>query len=242
MTRVVVFQQAPQENLGTLNDIFRASGLAVQVAHLYADVPKSMDWSSIIGLVVLGGPMNVDETRTYPFLKKEIQWIQQALTCQVPILGICLGAQLLAKTLGARVYPNAVKEIGWYDIHLTEASGDDALFLGLPGELVTFQWHGDTFDLPQGAVLLAFGPQCRHQAFRFGTHAWGLQFHPEMTVEMIDAWLSHPENAKDLSLFPDDRAETIRSKTPVMMRHYRTWTTTVLERFADCCTRRKSVS
>lgn len=242
MARIVVFQHAPQEHLGALHDIFRAAGLAVQVVPLYEDVPANMDWTSIIGLVVLGGPMNVEETRTYPFLKREIQWIKQALACEVPIFGICLGAQLLAKTLGARVYPNATKEIGWYEVHLTEASGVDPLFLGLPAELITFQWHGDTFDLPQGAVLLATGTKCRNQAFRFGTNAWGLQFHPEMTIEMIADWLFTPENAEDLSIFPSSHAETIRSKTPVMMRHYRAWTTTLLERFAECCNRRKNAS
>ena len=242
MARVVVFQQAPLEHLGSLDGIFRESGLAVQVVPLYKDVPSGMDWTSIIGLVLLGGPMNADQTRTYPFLKREIHWIKQGLACEIPILGICLGAQLLAKTLGSRVYPNATKEIGWYEVNLTEASGADPLFLGLPAELTAFQWHGDTFDLPQRAVLLATSRQCRNQAFRFGTNAWGLQFHPEMTAEMIDDWLSAPENAPDLSLFPDDYAETIRSKTPVMMRRYRVWTTTLLERFAECCARRKSAS
>lgn len=239
VTRVVVFQHVPHEHLGALNEIFRASGLAVQVVPLYAGRPRSMDWTGILGLVVLGGPMNVDETRTYPFLGRELQWIKQALTCEVPILGICLGAQLLAKALKSRVYPNPVKEIGWHPVHLTEASSSDFLFAGMPAELVTFQWHGDTFDMPQGAELLATARDCRHQAFRFGAHAWGLQFHPEMTNEMIEDWLSAPENAGDLSLLPKDEAESIRSKTPLMMRRYRTWTTTVLERFAECCGRRK---
>lgn len=240
VTRVVVFQHVPHEGLGALSEIFRVSNLAVQIVPLYADLPTGMDWTRILGLVVLGGPMNVNETRIYPFLRRELHWIKQALTCEVPILGICLGAQLLAKALGSRVYPNAVKEIGWHYVHLTEASSSDFLFSGMPAELVTFQWHGDTFDMPQGAELLATAQDCRHQAFRFGAHAWGLQFHPEMTNEMIEDWLSAPENAGDLSLLPNNEAESIRSKTPLMMRRYRTWTTTVLERFAECCGRRKS--
>lgn len=242
MSRVVVFQHVPREHLGALHGVFRASGLAVQVVPLYQEVPANLDWTGIIGLVVLGGPMNVDETRTYPFLKREIQWIKQALACEIPIFGICLGAQLLAKALGARVYQNPTKEIGWYEVRLTDASAVDPLFIGLPAELITFQWHGDTFEIPQGAVLLATGEECRNQGFRFGSNAWGLQFHPEMTVEMITDWLSAPENAQDLSCFASGYAERIRSKTPVMMRLYRTWTTTVLERFAACCGRRKNAS
>ncbi len=242
MSRVVVFQQTSHEPLGLLDDVFAAFGLTVQVIPLYKAVPDAVDWMGTLGLVVLGGPMNVDETDTYPFLKREVQWIREALASQVPILGICLGSQLLAKALGAAIYPNRTKEIGWYEINLTEQAAEDLLFLGLPASLIVFQWHGDTFDLPKGAVLLATSPQCRNQAFRMGDNAWGLQFHPEMTTDLIDRWLSLPGNAQDLSEFPPDHAQSVRSHNVVMMRHYRAWNTTVLERFAEICTRRKATS
>ena len=107
------------------------------------------------------------------------------MIADLPVLGICLGAQLLAKTLGARVYPNRVKEIGWYPIELTPAAADDPLF-AQSGAQTVFQWHGDTFDLPAGAVHLARSPLCENQAFRYGHNAYGLQFHIEMTAAMID--------------------------------------------------------
>ena len=118
--------------------------------------------------------------------------LSSRLAMDLPVLGICLGSQLLAKTLGARVYPNHVKEIGWYPVELTPAAADDPLF-AQSGTRTMFQWHGDTFDLPSGAVHLARSPACENQAFRYGRRAYGLQFHIEMTAAMIDDWLSVPE-------------------------------------------------
>src|SRR5204863_2879167 len=111
-------------------------------------------------------------------------------------LGVCLGAQLLAKAVGAEVYRHRQKEIGWYGIELTPEALDDPLFAGLPSTQTVFQWHGDTFDLPEGAVLLAKGATCRHQAFRLGRAAYGVQFHPEMTLEMVGDWLDQPSLAE----------------------------------------------
>ena len=134
--------------------------------------------------------MNVDEVEKYPHLAQEVEWIKQALAAGLPTLGICLGAQLLAKALGAKVYPNRVKEIGWYSAELTPHADRDPLFEGGGKQITVFHWHGDTFDLPPGTVRLAESKLCRNQAFRYGRSAYGLQFHIEMTAELIDSWLA----------------------------------------------------
>ncbi len=199
MNPVVVFQQVAHETLGTLAAAFENAGLTWRRVELYAQPPGAIDLDRSAGLVVLGGPMNVDQVEQYPFLRREVECLEQALAEGLPVLGICLGAQLLAKTLGTRVYPNGTKEIGWYEIELMPAAGDDALFGGCPTRQTVFQWHGDTFDLPSGAVHLARSPLCEQQAFRYGTNVYGLQFHVEVTAAMIEQWLAEPTNEEELA-------------------------------------------
>jgi GMP synthase-like glutamine amidotransferase len=133
-----------------------------------------------------------------PYLRQEIEIIQRAVSIGRPILGVCLGAQLIAKALGARVYGNPVKEIGWYPVHWTDAAPGDRLLQGLSGSDTVFHWHGETFDLPLGAELLACSALCRHQAYRVGKNIYGLQFHLEVTPEMIADWLRQDANCGDL--------------------------------------------
>ncbi len=179
MKPILVLQHVPHENMASLESYFHRAGLIWQYVELFRRVPARLDLAGAAGLVVLGGPMNVDEVNKFPYLAREVEWIRQAVAAELPLLGICLGSQLLAKALGAKVYPNAVKEIGWYEIELQPAASDDVLFAGSAARETVFQWHGDTFDLPPGAVHLALGRECRHQAFRYGRAAWGLQFHIE---------------------------------------------------------------
>jgi GMP synthase (glutamine-hydrolysing) len=151
-------------------------------------------------LIVMGGPMSVNDP--LPWLRQEERYLVQAISSGVPVLGICLGAQLLAKSLGSRVYPMGHKEIGWYSIRFTEAAAADPLFEGLPREEIVFEWHGDTFDLPAGAEKLAESDLCGNQAFRCGTNLYGLQFHPEVTPEIIDSWCCEDNNCGDLREAP----------------------------------------
>ena len=137
-------------------------------------------------LVVLGGLMSVNDP--LPWLRQEERYLMRAISSDVPVLGVCLGAQLLARCLGARVYAMERKEIGWHPVHLTEAGRDDPLFRGLPAEETVFQWHGDAFDLPHGSEKLASSDLCPNQAFRHGSNLYGIQFHPEVTPEIIAAW------------------------------------------------------
>jgi GMP synthase (glutamine-hydrolysing) len=142
------------------------------------------------GLVVMGGSMGVYEADRYPFLRDELRLIEDALQRDLPILGICLGSQLLAAALGAPVFPSGIKEIGWYPIEFDAEARRDPLFAGMPEHLEAFHWHGDTFQLPAGATRLASSKKTREQAFRYGQRAWGLQFHLEVTAPVVDAMTS----------------------------------------------------
>jgi GMP synthase-like glutamine amidotransferase len=136
-------------------------------------------------VIVLGGPMNVDEERRFPWLFEEKAALRRTVDAGIPVVGICLGSQLLARSFVAQVKRNPVKEIGWSAVTFTDEGKQDQMFSGLGGVLPVFQWHGDTFDLPDSAILLATSTLCAHQAFRVGKRAYGLQFHIEVKPHMI---------------------------------------------------------
>ena len=188
MPGVLVIQHVPHEGLGTLEDGFKQAGLAV--ASL--DAWRAKSWPSIKaidGLVVMGGPQGVYEQKQYPYLTNEIALLRDAVRAKKPVLGICLGAQLLAAALGAEVRPNHSKEIGWYPVMREPGADGDPLWDAFGQTETVFQWHGDTFDLPKGATQLASAPLCEQQAFRYGSNAYGIQFHIEITEAMIRAWI-----------------------------------------------------
>ena len=139
-------------------------------------------------IVLLGGPMNVYEEDRYPFLRGEDLFIKEAIQRGKHILGICLGAQLIAKSLGAKVTKSPVREIGWCEVSLTEEGSKDLLFAALPKAFPVFQWHEDTFEIPKWGKRLATSTAVPNQAFRYGDNAYGLQFHLEVTMEMIREW------------------------------------------------------
>jgi GMP synthase (glutamine-hydrolysing) len=182
--------------------------------------------------------MNVDETKRYPPLASETGWIRDAVDAGLPVLGICLGSQLLAKALGARVYANRVKEIGWYPLEMMPAAQADHLFEGCEATPTVFQWHGDTFDLPSGAVHLACSAACPHQAFRYGETAYALQYHLEVTPEQIDEWLVQPDNYRELAGLSYIDPDEIRRRTPLEMPALAALGDRVLSRFAELCAER----
>ncbi len=232
--RVFVLQHVPHETLGGLEPLLVGAGVAWQPVRLFEHAPRELPWDEAAGLVVLGGPMNVDAHASHPFLAQEQAWIRAALQRDLPVLGICLGAQLLARALGARVFPHAVKEIGWYDVDIV-APSDDPLFGGLPGRHTVFQWHGDTFELPAGAVQVARGEQCTQQAFRYGAQAYGLQFHVEVTAEMVAHWLDEPQNRQELQGVDYLDARHIRRLLPTAIREVESLGRQVLSRFVALC-------
>ncbi|MFT3825648.1 MAG: type 1 glutamine amidotransferase [Chitinophagaceae bacterium] len=144
--------------------------------------------SSFDMLVIMGGPMGVYEEQQYPWIKTEKAFIKDAIDAGKKVFGICLGSQLIAAALGAEVYPNKEKEIGWWPV---QKANDPAITNGIPDEFVTFHWHGDTFDLPQGAVHLFKTGACPHQGYAIGNNIAALQFHPEATAELVNQMLQH---------------------------------------------------
>ncbi|MBI2561383.1 MAG: type 1 glutamine amidotransferase [candidate division NC10 bacterium] len=186
----LVLQHVDCEDMGLWEDCCREAGIALEMVALHreAPIPPPHRFQAVISL---GGPMNVYEEETYPFLKAEDDFIRRVVSNGIPFLGICLGGQLLAKAVGGRVTRNPVKEIGWHAVELEQPGQRDPLFAGLPDRLPVFQWHGDMFSLPGGAVRLARSDACQNQAFRFGFGgiAYALQFHLEVTPRMIDRWV-----------------------------------------------------
>jgi len=192
MKRLLVFQHVPYEVLGKLDPMLRGAGFRIRYVNFGRDPDATPDVSKYDAMVILGGPMNVGQTDAYPHLKTEIQCIRDAIEQEMPILGICLGAQLIAAALGADVYANPVKEIGWYDVTPTQEGLRDPVVKHLAGHEQIFQWHGDTFAIPRGAVHLASSPHCPNQAFRFGEKIYGFQFHLEVDRPMVERWFTIP--------------------------------------------------
>ena len=172
-------------------------------------------------IIFLGGPMNVYEEDCYPFLRDEDLFIKEAIQRGKGILGICLGAQLIAKALGAKVFKAPAKEIGWYDVSLTKMGSRDPLFSILPETFPAFQWHGDTFEIPKSAKLIATSDFVLHQAFRYGQKVYGLQFHLEVTEEMIKEWMdTYEEEFKGLQVPPPFSKAEIMTETEIKIETY----------------------
>jgi len=184
----LIIKHVEIEGPGLIEDCLKQEKIPYRIVNLEtgARLPKIDDLSHI---VILGGPMNVYEEDRYPFLKDEDLLIKEAIQRGKTILGICLGAQLIAKALGAKVLKSAVREIGWYDVSLRDEGSKDACFSFLPRTFPVFQWHEDTFEIPKAGKLIATSEFVPHQAFRHGENVYGLQFHLEVTQEMILEWL-----------------------------------------------------
>ncbi|MDE2221758.1 MAG: type 1 glutamine amidotransferase [Candidatus Omnitrophica bacterium] len=185
---ILIIKHIDIEGPGTLGDFFKSQGQEFQIVELGAGDPLPADPHAYKAVVVLGGPMNVDEEDKYPFLKPENEFIRKVLEAEIPFLGICLGSQLLAKAAGAKVIQSPVKEIGWYHIRLTPEGQRDPLFKGFNAQDPVYHWHGDMFQIPDRGQLLATAQGCPHQALKVGPNAYGLQFHVEVTDRSIKEW------------------------------------------------------
>jgi GMP synthase (glutamine-hydrolysing) len=162
------------------------------------------DHGEVAGAVVMGGPMNVDETERFPALAAEREWLAEAVRRELPVLGICLGAQLLARALGAAVRPGEGPELGFAPVEVFDT--DDPVLGGLAPSTEVLHWHGDVFDLPAGATPLASSARTEHQAFRIG-NAWGALFHPEADFALVEAWLGVPEMIDEACAALGDKGE-----------------------------------
>ena len=198
--KVLAFRHVPFEGVGLIAPLLQERGIGCDFADLYQEGASVPDITAYAGLIVLGGPMSANDP--LPYLDRERALVAQAVGCGQPLLGICLGSQLIARCLGAEVHGNGKKEIGWFDIHFTEAAAEDTLFAGIPGPETVFHWHGDTWELPPGAERLAWSHACVNQAFRAGRNIYGLQFHLEVTPAMIADWQLQDENCGDVRELP----------------------------------------
>ncbi len=199
MSTILVIQHVPHERLGTFEDAFKSVGCTPVALNSYDAKAVWPKLSSVSGIVVMGGPQSVYQQDKYPYLTKELALLKEALAARMPILGVCLGAQLLAVALGAQVRANHSKEIGWYPVMREPAADGDPLCDAFGQTETVFQWHGDTFDLPKGAAPLFSAPLCDQQAFRYRDHVYALQFHLEVTEAMIRAWMQTPVNKAELA-------------------------------------------
>lgn len=189
MPTAVVIRHVAFEDLGLLAPILAGRGIGLQWVDAGVDDLASIDPARAALAVVLGGPIGVYETDRYPWLEAQLAWLRRRLQARRPTLGICLGAQMIAAALGARVYPGPVKEIGWEPLELTAAGRASALAPLDAASTSMLHWHGDTFDLPEGATLLARTRATAHQAFEWGGCALALQCHPEIDPARLERWL-----------------------------------------------------
>jgi GMP synthase (glutamine-hydrolysing) len=186
MKTCIALRHVPFESLGLLAPLVEERGLVTKILDVpIVELPKATIADAEL-VVILGGPISVYEEHLYPFLSEELAIIEQRLQNDRPTIGICLGAQLMARALGARVYPGTEKEIGWSELQLSDPGRKHAL-AAVAGKNV-LHWHGDTYDLPQGATLLASTEITPHQAFSWGKHSIGLQFHLEVAARELEAW------------------------------------------------------
>ncbi|MBL8628337.1 MAG: glutamine amidotransferase [Rhodospirillaceae bacterium] len=211
MTTVLAIRHVAFEDLGTLGDIFATR----KWTHRYVEA-GTVDWSALDPLaddlvVVLGGPIGVYEADDYPFLSKEIEFLKKRLAAEKPTLGLCLGSQLIAAALGAAVYPAGVKEIGWMPLQIVGVGQASPLKHLSAEQTFMFHWHGDTFDLPDDALLLASTEACKNQAFIWHDTVLALQCHPEVRARDLENWfIGH---AAELSATPGINARILRGDT-----------------------------
>ena len=194
---VLVLQHIACEPPGVYEDVLNERGAAIHRVELDEGDPLP-DWRTFDAIVAMGGPMGALDDDEHPWLVDEKRLIAEAVLSGLPFWGVCLGVQLLAASLGARVYPGSAPEVGVLPVVLTDDALADPVFAGTPRELLSLQWHGDTFDLPDGATRLAGSPAYPNQAFRVGTAAYGVQFHLEVSPELAREWADVPAYAESL--------------------------------------------
>ena len=234
MSRILVFQHVAAEPLGTLDPLIRRRGHRIKFVNFERQPEAVPNMDRYRGLVVLGGPMNVEDREHRAHLKTEIKVIEQALAQGKPVLGICLGAQLLAHALGAPIRRHSCGEIGWFDLDTTLHGRDDAVTASLGTRSPVFQWHNYTFDIPAGATHLARTQRCENQAFRYGSNAYGFQFHLEVDPALVGRWLDLPAYRKELiAAGLGDDIESIRERTGTAMADLRDRSEAVFNRFLD---------
>jgi GMP synthase (glutamine-hydrolysing) len=233
MSRILVFQHVAAEPLGTLDPLIRGRGHRIRFVNFDRQPDAEPNVDRYRGLVVLGGPMNVEDHAHRQHLRTELRAIERMLAQGKPVLGICLGAQLLAHVLGAPVQRNPEPEIGWYRLQTTEAGRRDPVLSAMGDGIPVFQWHSYRFEVPQGATHLARTDSCESQAFRYGDSAYGFQFHLEMDQPLIERWLANPAYREELAALGHTDEAAIRAHTREHIAAMQATADTVFSSFLD---------
>jgi GMP synthase-like glutamine amidotransferase len=230
MTRVLALQHTWDDPTGTLGEMLAHYGIDCDTVDVEKHpLPAIEGYDAFISL---GGPQHAGADEKHPYLVEEKALIRKVVERDMPYLGICLGGQLLAHVLGGPVRRHHLTEIGFYEVQLTENGKTDPLFQGLPGYQQVIHWHEDIFELPRGAVQLATSEDTPNQAFRFGRRAYGLQYHIELTPEMLDTWLTYPQYRQEIiSILGPDVPEHIQGERAARYPVYRAHTMQVFENF-----------
>jgi GMP synthase (glutamine-hydrolysing) len=196
---------------GVFADVVQERGHRLDEWSLAWETPLAQPLDSYGAVLVFGGAMHADQDDRHPWLREENLFLKRLLMLHMPVLGVCLGAQLLAKAALAPVYRVETPEIGWFDVELTDDAADDPVFSRLPQRFEAFQWHFYTYDLPGGAVELAKSASCT-QAFRLGDSCWGIQFHAEVTLPQVESWLKHEDESEERGQPPEGLAKMTRAR------------------------------
>ena len=217
MKSAVAIKHVSFENLGSWEKLI-SQRFNIKYVDAIQEIPQLKN-ENIDLLVVLGGPIGVYQEKEYPFIKDEIALLENRFKLDLPTLGICLGCQLMARALGSKVYPNHTKEIGWAPLTLTDAGKNSFVQPLSPDETSMFHWHGDTFDLPQDAELLASTPYCTNQIFAWGKNALAFQCHPEVNAKQLEYWwVGHASELSQNNLSVIDLREKSEELTPQLER------------------------
>jgi GMP synthase (glutamine-hydrolysing) len=233
-TSWLVLRHAQAEGVGLLGNALRERGIHHRALDIGRGEPVPKDLRGVGGLIVLGGAMGAYEQDKHAFLRSESALIEKAIAAGRPVLGICLGAQLIAQVLGARVYPGDKREVGWAPVTLTADGKDDPLFVGGETSLTVFHLHGDTYELPADAANLATSPMYEQQAFRWGEIVYGFQFHLEFTESIIARLAQEPESQRYMAEAGADLKRII-ADTPGHVRDLTDTAQRVFENYFSQC-------
>jgi len=211
MKKALAIRHVHFEDCGTLADVLRARGFEISYVEAGLNDLKGIDPDAPDLLIGLGGPISVYEADIYPYINDELELFKRRIAAQRPVMGICLGAQMLARALGAKVYPGKQKEIGWKPLELTKEGGNSPVAHLAPGNTSMLHWHGDTFDLPPDAVLLASTDVTKNQVYSYGDFLLAFQCHPELVRAKIESWLIG--HASEIATSKVATVESIRHDT-----------------------------
>jgi GMP synthase-like glutamine amidotransferase len=224
---ILFVQHVKNEGPGNFTRVLHEQGIPFQILKTFLPVSFVLP-ADCRGVIILGGPMNVDKESDYPFLLEEKAFIRELIRKGIPLLGICLGAQLIAQAAGGRVYQADEKEFGWYGVELTEDGEGDPLFQSFPRWYEVFQWHEDTFSIPPQGKRLLTAAGCSNQGFKVGTRCYGIQFHLEADAPMINGWLQSA-----IEELPASRSGKIREETGLKEPECLVWGEKLLLNFLE---------